>query len=52
MKNISNDYGGGSYWLPAHTFGVVVPSLTIITPQDVKHYENVSDFPDGLGYFV
>jgi hypothetical protein len=52
VKNISNDYGKGLYWLPAHRFGVVVPSLTIITSQDVKHYENVSDFPDGLDYFV
>mgnify|MGYP000843895406 FL=1 len=52
VKNVSNDYGKGLYWLPAHRFGVVVPSLTIITPQDVKHYENVSDFPDGLGYFA
>ncbi|HOI59020.1 MULTISPECIES: hypothetical protein [unclassified Methanoculleus] len=52
VKNVSSDYGQGSYWLPAHRFGVVVPSLTIITPQDVKHYEDVSDFPDGLGYFA
>jgi hypothetical protein len=29
-----------------------VPSLTIITPQGVKHYENVSELPDGFGYFA
>ncbi|KAF5084950.1 hypothetical protein [Methanoculleus horonobensis] len=52
VKDASNDYGQGSYWFPAHGFGVVVPSLTIITPQDVKHYEDVSEFPDGLGYFA
>lgn len=52
VKDASNDYGQGSYWFPAHRFGVVVPSLTIITPQDVKHYEDVSEFPDGLGYFA
>lgn len=52
VKNASNDYGQGSYWFPAHGFGVVVPSLTVISPQDVKHYENVNEFPDGLGYFA
>lgn len=52
VKDASNDYGQGSYWFPAHGFGVVVPSLTVITPHDIKHYENISEFPDGLGYFV
>lgn len=52
VKDASDDYGQGSYWFPAHRFGVVVPSLTVITPQDVKHFENVSEFPDGLGYFA
>lgn len=52
VHNASNDYGQGSYWFPAHGFGVVVPSLTVVTPQDVRHFENVSEFPDGLGYFA
>ncbi len=52
VNNVSDNYGQGSYWFPAHRFGVVVPSLTIITPQDVRRYENISEFPDGLGYFA
>jgi hypothetical protein len=52
VNNVSDDYGRGSYWFPAHRFGVVVPSITIITPQDVRYYENVSEIPDGLGYFA
>lgn len=52
VKDVSTDYGQGTYWFPAHGFGVVVPSLTIITARDIKHYENVSEFPDGFGYFV
>ena len=52
VKDASNDYGQGSYWFPAHRFGVVVPSLTIVTSEDVKHYENISELPDGLGYFA
>ncbi|HQE09627.1 MAG TPA: hypothetical protein PLN60_04090 [Bacillota bacterium] len=51
VNNASNDYGHGSYWFPEHKFGVVVPSLTIITPHDTKYYENVSEFAGGLGYF-
>ncbi|WP_292520724.1 hypothetical protein [Methanoculleus sp.] len=52
VDNASEDYGQGSYWFPAHRFGVTIPSLTIITPQDTRHYENISDFPEGLGYFA
>lgn len=52
VNNVSDDYGRGSYWFPAHRFSVIVPSLTVITPQDVRHYENVSEIPDGLGYFA
>jgi len=51
VNNVSDNYGQGSYWFPAHRFGVVVPSLTIITPQDTRHYENISEFPDGFGFF-
>ncbi|MFW5638450.1 MAG: hypothetical protein ACOCG4_04215 [Methanoculleus sp.] len=51
VKNASNDYGRGSYWFPEHRFGVVVPSLTIVTPHDTKHYEKVSEITGGLGYF-
>lgn len=52
VKDASNDYGQGSYWFPAHRFSVVVPSLTIVTSKDTKHYENINEFPDGLGYFA
>lgn len=52
VKDASNDYGQGSYWFPAHRFGVVVPSLTIVVSGDAKHYENISELPDGLGYFA
>ncbi|MCK9299170.1 hypothetical protein HL657_10880 [Methanoculleus sp. YWC-01] len=52
VHNAANDYGQGSYWFPAHRFGVVVPSLTVVTPQGIKHFENVSEFSDGLGYFA
>ncbi|WP_342770395.1 MULTISPECIES: hypothetical protein [unclassified Methanoculleus] len=52
VANVSEDYGDGSYWFPGHRFGVVVPSLTIKAPQDVRHYEQVSEISDGFGYFA
>lgn len=52
VDNVSEDYGQGSYWFPAHRFGVTIPSLTVITPQDTKRYENISTFPEGFGYFA
>ena len=52
VHNAADDYGQGSYWFPAHRFGVVVPSLTIIAPKEIRHYENVSEVTDGFGYFA
>ncbi len=51
VDNASYDYGSGSYWFPTHRFKVLVPSLTVITPQDVRFYKNVQEFPNGIGYF-
>jgi hypothetical protein len=52
VNGVSNDYGDGTYWFPEHSFGVVVPSLTIITPQSVRQYENISEIAGGFGYFA
>ena len=51
VDGVANDYGDGTYWFPEHRFGVAVPSLTIITPQSARHYENISEIPGGFGYF-
>lgn len=52
VNNASQDYGNNAYWFPAHTFNVEVPSLTITTPQETRHYENVQAFSGGIGYFA
>ncbi len=52
VDGVANDYGDGTYWFPEHRFGVAVPSLTIITPQSARHYENTSEIPGGFGYFA
>ncbi|HIH02908.1 MAG TPA: hypothetical protein HA263_03330 [Methanoregulaceae archaeon] len=51
VDNASMDYGEGSYWFPAHTFGVVVPSLTVSSPQDTRLLTQTDAFPRGIGYF-
>lgn len=51
LDNASYSYGKGIYWYPSHEFNVVVPSLTVISPQVTKTYSMTNHFPDGIGYF-
>ncbi|MFA5237353.1 MAG: hypothetical protein WC362_05805 [Methanoregula sp.] len=44
-------YGNGIYWYPSHQFNVVVPKLTVVSPQVVRNYTNTNLFPEGIGYF-
>jgi hypothetical protein len=44
-------YGKGIYWYPAHQFNIVVPSLTVQSPQVTRTFSMTSTFPDGMGYF-
>ena len=44
-------YGNGVYWFPTHQFNVVIPRLTIASPQVVRNFTNTNLFPDGMGYF-
>jgi hypothetical protein len=51
VEKASMDYGEGSYWFPAHTFGVVVPSLTVSSPQSSRQLTQTDTFLRGMGYF-
>jgi len=44
-------YGDGIYWYPAHTFNVVIPNLTVRSPQVTRNFTMVREFPSGIGYF-
>jgi hypothetical protein len=44
-------YGNGIYWYPTHTFNVVIPTLTIRSPQITRIFSMTNVFPDGIGYF-
>jgi len=49
--HVALDYQDGTYWFPAHQFDVVVPRLIVETPQASREFEDISQFPDGIGYF-
>ncbi|MDN7023517.1 hypothetical protein FGU65_01140 [Methanoculleus sp. FWC-SCC1] len=52
VSNASDDYGGGTYWFPKHTFTVQIPDLTVTTPQETRRFTHVREVPGGIGYFA
>jgi hypothetical protein len=52
VYNASLSYGNGIYWYPSHDFNVVVPSLTVQSPQTTKTFFNTTHFPEGMGFFA
>jgi hypothetical protein len=51
VDGASYSYGNGIYWYPAHDFNVVIPNLTVTSPQVMKNFTMVKQFPGGIGYF-
>jgi hypothetical protein len=51
VDGASYSYGKGIYWYPTHSFNVVIPSLTINSPQVTRTFTMTDVFPDGIGYF-
>ena len=51
VKEAAVSYGDGIYWYPAHTFNVVIPNLTVRSPQVTRNFTMVREFPSGIGYF-
>ena len=50
VSGVSQNYGEGSYWFPAHTFGIELPEVTLISPQVNRTY-NMTRTVQGMGYF-
>jgi hypothetical protein len=44
-------YGNGVYWFPSHQFNIVIPKLTVESPQVIRNFTNTDQFPGGIGYF-
>jgi hypothetical protein len=51
VNDAAYSYGKGIYWFPTHSFNVVIPSLTIHSPQITRTFSMTNTFPDGIGYF-
>ena len=51
VKGAAYSYGKGIYWYPSHEFNVVIPRLTVQSPQVTKTFAMTNQFPDGIGYF-
>ena len=52
VYNASYSYGKGIYWYPAHEFNVVIPSLSVQSPQTARNFSNTKQFPGGMGFFA
>ena len=51
VYNASHSYGKGIYWYPSHEFNVVIPSLSVQSPQATRNFTNTKEFPGGMGFF-
>jgi hypothetical protein len=51
VDGASYSYGKGIYWYPSHTFNIVIPSLTVQSPQITRTFFMTNAFPEGIGYF-
>jgi hypothetical protein len=51
VDNAAYSYGRNIYWYPSHTFNVVIPRLSVQTPQVTRNFTNTKQFPGGIGYF-
>ena len=52
VDQASVSYGDGIYWYPSHDFNVVIPNLTVKSPQVTRNFSMVKQFPEGIGYFA
>jgi hypothetical protein len=48
---VSENYGNGAYWFPAHRFGVTFPSVKVKAPGYSMTFSPARDIPRGFGYF-
>jgi hypothetical protein len=52
VQEAAYSYGKGIYWYPSHDFNIVIPSLTVRSPQAMKTFNQTNKFPGGMGYFA
>jgi hypothetical protein len=52
VNDAALSYGNGIFWYPSHDFNVVIPELSVKTPQATRNFTMTKQFPGGMGYFT
>jgi hypothetical protein len=52
VEDAALSYGNGIFWYPTHDFNVVIPVLSVKTPQVTRNFTMTKQFPGGMGYFT
>jgi hypothetical protein len=52
VEDAALSYGNGIFWYPSHDFNVVIPMLSVKTPQVTRNFTMTKEFPGGMGYFT
>ncbi len=52
VEDAAISYGDGIYWYPSHAFNIVIPELSIQSPQATRNFTMTKEFPSGMGYFA
>ena len=52
VEDAALSYGNGIFWYPSHDFNVVIPVLSVKTPQVTRNFTMTKEFPGGMGYFT
>jgi len=52
VEDAALSYGNGIFWYPSHNFNVVIPMLSVKTPQVTRNFTMTKEFPGGMGYFT
>jgi hypothetical protein len=52
VEDAALSYGKGIFWYPSHDFNVVIPVLSVKTPQVTRNFTMTKQFPGGMGYFT
>jgi hypothetical protein len=52
VEDASFSYGKGIFWYPSHEFNLVIPRLSVKTPQVTRNFTMTKEFPNGIGYFT
>jgi hypothetical protein len=52
VEDAAISYGEGIYWYPSHYFNIVIPELSVQSPQATRNFTMTKEFPSGMGYFA